>query len=115
MRFYQNNLPWFYNIKIQSVLYCWFIIEVLQKTNYAVNFFVMHLSSFFGAIVFLYLIDFYNKNQWLKIVPIIIEIIHSLFVQGVVDMEDIIFSILGIITHYVIFSKSKKTNHEINP
>lgn len=108
MNFLKNNFTSLIEVKKNRwVLYSWFLIEVLQKTNYAVNFLVMHLSSFFGAIVFLILIDFYKKSKWLKIAPIIIEIIHSLYFQRVVDIEDIIFSILGIITHYFIFSKSE--------
>jgi hypothetical protein len=93
--------------KNRWVLYGWFVIEILQKTNYAVNFFVMHMSSFFGAIVLLILIDFYKKSKWLKTAPIFIEIIHSLYFQGVVDMGDVIFSLLGIIAYTVVF-KSKK-------
>jgi hypothetical protein len=106
----ENNFIWVTDKRFRIVLYGWCIIEILQKTNCAINFFVMHLSSFFGAIVLLYLIDFYKKSKWLKIAPIFIEIIHSFYYQGVIDIEDVIFSLLGIITYTVIFKRIKNIN-----
>lgn len=63
----------------------------------------MHFSSFFGAIVFLYLIDYFRKSKWLKITPIIIEILHSLHFQKVIDYQDLFFSFLGIIFYHITF------------
>lgn len=107
MKLVLNNVQFINDRKIQFVICTWATIEILQNTKFASNFFVMHLSSFFGAIVLLYFIDFYKKSKWLKIAPIFIEIIHSLYFEGVVDMEDVIFSLLGIIAYTVVF-KSKK-------
>lgn len=100
-----NNVKFIYDRKIHLLICIWAIIEILQNTKFASNFFVMHLSSFFGAIVFLYLIDYFKKNKWLKITPIFIEIIHSKYFLGVVDIEDVLFSISGIIFYYFIFLK----------
>lgn len=105
MRLILNKVVWIYDFKIQLVISSWALIEVLQNTKFASNFFVMHLSSFFGAIVFLYFIDYFKKNKWLKIAPIIIEVLHSLFFQGVVDIEDVLFSFTGIIIYYLVFTK----------
>lgn len=108
MKYLKNNFYLFIeDKKIRLTLYGWFTIEILQQTEYAVNFFVMHLSSFFGAIVLLYLIDFYKKSKWLKITPIFIEIIHSLYLQEVIDIEDVVFSLFGIITYSLIFKRIK--------
>jgi hypothetical protein len=105
MKLVLNNVQFIYDWKIQLVICTWAVIEILQNTKFASNFFVMHLSSFFGAIVFLYFIDYFKKNKWLKITPIIIEILHSLFFQGVVDIEDVLFSFTGIIIYYLVFTK----------
>lgn len=104
MKYFLNRfILLFNNKKIHHIIYSWFLIEIIQKTKYASNYFVMHLSSFFGAIVFLYLIDFYKKSNWLKITPIIIEILHSLHFQKVIDYQDILFSFLGILFYQITF------------
>lgn len=98
-----NNVQFIYDWKIQLVICSWATIEIFQNTKFASNFFVMHLSSFFGAIVFLYLIDYFRKSKWLKIAPIIIEILHSLHFQKVIDYQDLFFSFLGIIFYHITF------------
>lgn len=108
MNYFLSNIEWINNKKIQFIILSWACIEILQKTKYASNYFVMHLSSFFGALIFLYLIDFYKKSKCLKVTPIIVEIFHSLYFQGVVDIEDILFSLSGIMFYYFIFQKNKK-------
>ena len=44
----------------------------------------------------MYFIDYFKKNKWLKIAPIIIEVLHSLFFQGVVDIEDVLRQISDV-------------------
>lgn len=107
MKLVLNNVQFIYDWKIQLVICTWAVIEILQNTKFASNFFVMHLSSFFGAIVFLYFIDYFKKNKWLKIAPIIIEVLHSLYFQGVVDIEDVLFSFVGICFYQIVIRKHK--------
>ena len=106
MKLVLNNVQFIYDWKIQLAICTWAVIEILQNTKFAINFFVMHLSSFFGAIVLIYFIDYFKKNKWFKTTPIIIEVLHSLFFQGVVDIEDVLFSFLGIIIYYLVFTKN---------
>lgn len=98
-----SNVKFIYDFKIQLVICSWAIIEIFQNTKLASNFYVMHLSSFFGTIVFLYLIDYFKKSKWLKIIPLIIEILHSLHFQKVIDYQDLFFSFLGIIFYHITF------------
>lgn len=107
MRLILNKVVWIYDVKIQLVISSWAFIEVLQNTKFASNFFVMHLSSFFGAIVFLYFIDYFKKNKWLKITPIIIEILHSLYFQNTMDYWDVLFSFVGICFYQIVLRKHK--------
>lgn len=107
MKLVLNNVQFIYDWKIQLVICTWAVIEILQNTKFASNFFVMHLSSFFGAIVFLYLIDYFKKNKWLKITPIIIEISHSLYFQNTMDYWDVLFSFVGICFYQIVFRKHK--------
>jgi hypothetical protein len=102
-----NNVKFIYDRKIQLVICTWATIEILQNTKYAINFFVMHLSSFFGAIVLIYFIDYFKKNKWLKTTPIIIEIFHSLYFQNKFDYWDVVFSIIGISFYQIFILKSK--------
>jgi hypothetical protein len=107
MNYVINKAYLFFDNKIiQITIFCWFFIEVLQNTKYANNYFVMHFSSYFGAIVLLYLLDFFKLSKWLNILPILIEIPHSLFFQGSIDIEDILFSLIGIISYLIIFKKN---------
>ena len=111
MNYFLSNIEWINNKKIRFIILSWACIEILQKTKYASNYFVMHLSSFFGALIFLYLIDFYKKSKWLKVIPIIIEILHSIYFLGVVDIEDVLFSLSGIMFYYFVFQKKLKLNN----
>jgi len=108
VNYFLSNIEWINNKKIQFIILSWACIEILQKTKYASVYLVMHLSSFFGAFIILYLIDYYKKSKWLKVTPIIIEILHSIYFQGVVDVEDVLFSLSGIMFYYFIFLKNKK-------
>lgn len=108
MNFLINNfLVLINNNKLKGIIVGWFFVELAQKTKYASNFFVMHLSSFFGAIVFLYFIDYFKKNKWLKITPIIIEILHSLYFQNTMDYWDVLFSFVGICFYQIVIRKPK--------
>jgi hypothetical protein len=107
MKLVLNNVQFIYDWKIQLVICTWAVIEILQNTKFASNFFVMHLSSFFGAIVFLYFIDYFKKNKWLKIAPIIIEVLHSLYFQNTMDYWDVLFSFVGICFYQIVIRKQK--------
>jgi hypothetical protein len=108
VNFLKNNfLLLINNNKLKGIIVGWFFVELAQKTKYASVYLVMHLSSFFGAFIFLYLIDYYKKSKWLKITPIFIEIIHSLCFLGAIDYEDVLFSVFGMTTYYIMFSNRK--------
>ena len=91
----------------------WVINEILQVTEafhkYALlNFLVLHLSSFYGAIIFCFLIAYLKLNKRLMIAPIAIEIFHSWLSCRCFDYSDLIFSLIGILAVIIIETKEKK-------
>jgi hypothetical protein len=94
------------------VLVLWIINEILQYTEavrdiIVLNFLVIHLSSFFGSVVFVYLVEFLNLKKIFYGVPLFIEVVLSIYQYGYIDSWDLLFSIGGIITASLIICRSK--------
>ena len=90
----------------------WVINEILQITGvfhkYAlINYFVFHLSSLYGAIIFCFLIAYLKLNKTLMIAPIAIEIFQSWLSCSCFDYWDLLFSLIGILTVILILAKEK--------
>ena len=76
--------------------------------NYTLlNFFVIHLSSLYGAIIFCFLIVYLKLNKTFMIAPIAIEIIQSWQSCNCFDYWDLIFSLIGILTVVMILTIEK--------
>ena len=111
MNYLKNKFLLFINNNnLKGIIIGWFFVELAQKTKYASVYLVMHLSSFFGAFILLYLVDYYKISKWLKLTPIIIEIFHSLYFQNKFDYWDIAFSFVGICFYEIIINISKFNN-----
>jgi hypothetical protein len=94
--------------KVVSVL--WIINEVIQGTQICksvvlIHFFVIHISSFFGAIIFSLFIDHLDLNKKLLIVPLAIELLQSFDSCNCIDFWDLSFSFLGLYTSLFIAKK----------
>ncbi len=92
-------------IVIQVTTLLWGISEVLQVTealhNTPAEFWIFHVSSFFGAIVFCYLTEHFRLPKLLYITPIMIELALSWYTCNCIDYWDIIFSAFGILVGVV--------------
>ncbi len=88
-------------IVIQVITLLWVINEVLQATealhNTPAEFWIFHVSSFFGAIVFCFLIEQLEWSKMLYMTPILIELLLSWYTCNCIDFWDIIFSAFGIL------------------
>lgn len=91
----------------------WVINEILQETEIFhqfpfLVFFVIHLSSLYGAIIFCFLIAYLKLNKTFMIAPIAIEIFQSRLSCRCFDYWDIIFSLIGISIVLMILTKEKQ-------
>ena len=91
----------------------WVINEILQETEVFHQFpffvfFVIHLSSLYGAIIFCFLIAYLKLNKTFMIAPIAIEIFQSWVSCRCFDYWDIIFSLIGILIVLMILTKEKQ-------
>lgn len=89
----------------------WIVNEILQHSGMAtdilvLNFLVLHLSSFYGAIVFTYLVYFINLNKLFLVSPLIIEILLSIYLYDAICYYDLFFSAVGIISSMLVIRKS---------
>ena len=91
----------------------WVINEIIQATEvlheYKVfNFLVIHISSFYGAIIFCFLVAYLKLNKTFMIIPLAIEIFQSrLSSCNCFDYWDLLFSLIGILTVILILAKEK--------
>jgi hypothetical protein len=65
--------------------------------NTPAEFWIFHVSSFFGAIVFCFLIEQLEWSKMLYMTPILIELLLSWYTCNCIDFWDIIFSAFGIL------------------
>jgi hypothetical protein len=101
---------------IITITILWVINEVLQITQvfYQIplfNFFLFHLSSLYGAMIFCFLVNHLKFKKILFFAPLVIEIFLSWLTSHTFDFWDLIFSLIGISTVYLIlqFRKEKES------
>jgi hypothetical protein len=97
-------------IIIKLISLFWIINEIVQATlifqkNILLNFFIIHLSSLYGGLIFCFLIDFLKLNKILFFTPIAIEILQSWLSFRCFDYWDLIFSLMGILIVILILNK----------
>jgi glycopeptide antibiotics resistance protein len=71
------------------------------------DFFIIHSSSLFGAIIFCFLIAYLKLKKTFMIVPLAIEILQSWLACRCFDYWDLIFSLIGILSVMIIETKEK--------
>jgi hypothetical protein len=92
----------------------WVINELAQFTeilheSHVLKFFIVHLSSLYGAIIFCFLINELKLKRILFACPVFIEIFQSWSSCGCFDFTDILFSIIGIsIAQTILLIENKK-------
>ena len=85
----------------------WVINEIIQafkllNDSFILSFIVSHISSFYGAIIFFFLISYLGVKKIFLFTPIGIEIFQSWLACRCLDFWDITFSLAGIIFAYFI-------------
>jgi len=94
----------------------WVINEIIQaneiynKTT-VFGFFIVHLSSLYGAIIFCFFIAHLKLNRALMIVPLAVEIFQSWVSCRCFDYWDLLFSLIGILAVILILTKEKQQIH----
>jgi hypothetical protein len=92
----------------------WVINEIIQlfvlyNKESPLGFFVVHLSSFYGAIIFCFLINYLKFTKILMIVPLVIELSESWITCNCIDYWDLLFSLIGIcIANLIIHFETRK-------
>lgn len=92
----------------------WVINELAQFTEILnelqiLKILVVHLSSFYGAIIFCFLINELKLSKILIVCPVIIEIMQSWLSSDCIDFPDIVFSTIGILAaQAILFIDNKK-------
>jgi hypothetical protein len=90
------------------VVILWVINEIIQfffKSD-SCDFFILHVSSFYGAIIFCFCIYKLKYYPIFYLTPIVIELIYNYLIFKCVDYVDILFSISGILFSLLIIHKN---------
>jgi len=82
--------------------------EILHESH-VLKFFIVHLSSLYGAVIFCFLINELRLKRILFACPVFIEIFQSWVSSGCFDFPDILFSIIGILfAQTLLFYENRK-------
>ncbi len=96
---------------LSRVLGLWVLNEFFQATAVLgdfkwIHFLIIHLSSFYGAIVFSFLVTHLKLKHFFFATPLVIEVAKSINSCSCIDYWDLTFSLSGIIIG-VLFSRRK--------
>ncbi len=97
-------------VTLATIIILWVInelfqyLEILNSFRFS-SFIVFHASSFYGAVVFCFLVEYLEFHQFFFIIPLLIEMGKSYLTYGIVDFMDLVFSLFGILINVFVFKK----------
>ena len=87
----------------------WICNEVIQHVGIKINglfdFFIIHMSSFYGAFIVTYYLVDRKYSVYLLLIPLLLQMGYNLHFKNNIDFFDLLFFLIGGLVAFIFYKK----------